>query len=144
MTTALSELSDYITTEDPFDAVLGFSQGAALAATLLARPTSTTPPFRLAIFICGAIPGDSSALRGGNLRALDPLSDAGAIKIPTAHILGKKDPVRHESVVLRDVCDEKGKRVFEFEGGHEVPRGRDSKEMVAVIRDVLDGVMFAQ
>jgi hypothetical protein len=122
-----------------------------MAATLLSHhfhtTRSTPPPFRLAVFICGAIPGDFSALKSGELRALDPNGkDGGVIAIPTAHVIGQKDPVMHDSEVLRDVCDKGMRRVFESEGGHDIPRApRETvKEMVGVIRDVVDRATFAQ
>ncbi|RMD42203.1 hypothetical protein DV735_g2934, partial [Chaetothyriales sp. CBS 134920] len=46
--------------EGPFDAVMGFSQGAALAASILLRHEKEKPleasPFRFAVFICGSLP----------------------------------------------------------------------------------------
>lgn len=51
---------DVIREDGPFDAVMGFSQGAALAASVLLHHQISfpqePPPFRLAIFICGSLP----------------------------------------------------------------------------------------
>ncbi|OKL56915.1 hypothetical protein UA08_07742 [Talaromyces atroroseus] len=46
--------------DGPFDGVMGFSQGAALAASILLHHEKNTPletpPFRFAIFICASLP----------------------------------------------------------------------------------------
>ncbi|KAF7587314.1 hypothetical protein BBP40_007399, partial [Aspergillus hancockii] len=53
-------LLDYISNNGPYDAVMAFSQGCALAAaTLLLHAHETPlspPPFKAAIFICGGPP----------------------------------------------------------------------------------------
>lgn len=53
--------------EGPFDAVLGFSQGAALAAAVVlneAMKPSLADPFKMAVFLSSTMPFD---LRGGKL-----------------------------------------------------------------------------
>ncbi len=57
------ELSELIASEGPFDGVLGYSGGAALAAQLIIRHREENPfspsserPFRFAVFINGATP----------------------------------------------------------------------------------------
>ncbi|KAI4182055.1 MAG: hypothetical protein L6R41_006235 [Letrouitia leprolyta] len=72
---------DFIDEEGPFDAVIGFSQGAALASSLMlqrAKDTSAEPLFQLAIFLCASLPFDIDAppvvvrkAPGGRLRFLD-------------------------------------------------------------------------
>jgi hypothetical protein len=58
-----TELEELITREGPFDGVLGYSGGAALAAEIIIRDAMANPfslpeerPFRFAIFINGASP----------------------------------------------------------------------------------------
>ena len=57
---AVDTVLDVINTEGPYDAVLGFSNGAALAATVLAaaaeRNPRDSPPFRAAVFFCSITP----------------------------------------------------------------------------------------
>jgi pimeloyl-ACP methyl ester carboxylesterase len=57
---ALDVLQDIIEEDGPFDGVIGFSQGAALAASLLLYHQLQTPqkplPFKMAIFIAGGLP----------------------------------------------------------------------------------------
>ncbi|KAL2008391.1 hypothetical protein VTN00DRAFT_8373 [Thermoascus crustaceus] len=55
-------LADLVSRSGPYDAVMTFSQGCALAATALLHhqaqsdPSSSPPPFKAAIFICGGAP----------------------------------------------------------------------------------------
>ncbi|KZF20980.1 hypothetical protein L228DRAFT_262056 [Xylona heveae TC161] len=57
---AKAELLDIIETEGPFDACLGFSQGAALLAAVMIDHQKNNPfgpnLFKLAVFICGGAP----------------------------------------------------------------------------------------
>jgi len=57
---AKAELLDLIETEGPFDACLGFSQGAALLSAVMIDHQKTNPfgpgLFKLAIFICAGAP----------------------------------------------------------------------------------------
>jgi pimeloyl-ACP methyl ester carboxylesterase len=57
---ALATLKEIIKEDGPFDGVIGFSQGAALAASLLLCHQSDTPqkspPFKVAVFIAGGLP----------------------------------------------------------------------------------------
>lgn len=131
--------------EGPFDAVLGFSQGALLAATLIvkhARESSvpTNPTFKFAIFIY--VPGavdDRTKGRMVSFRSYGIL-----IQLPTAHIIGSKDPGLEGSVKLSKVCDEKTKKVFEHSQGHEAPRGsKITLDMAQCITRVINKVDFA-
>lgn len=55
-----SWLADHLAREGPYDAVMGFSQGCYVAASLLllhrANRPLEPPPFKAAIFICGGAP----------------------------------------------------------------------------------------
>ena len=55
---AVDDLATYVAEHGPFDAIMGFSLGAALAATLLLRAESQQArlPIRCAIFLCGVLP----------------------------------------------------------------------------------------
>ncbi|PQE09955.1 EF-hand calcium-binding domain protein [Rutstroemia sp. NJR-2017a BVV2] len=54
--------------------------------------------------------------------------EEGKIGIRTVHVIGKKDPRRLAGLCLVGLCSEEGRRVWEFEGGHEVPRKGDAVE----------------
>ena len=117
---AVDDLSAYVSTEGPFDGVMGFSQGAALAAMLLARDTSSVP-FSFAIFLCAGLPFCEASLRKGVLRHLDATVDRELIRVPTAHIVGAKDDALEASLGLRDLCYGRVRGFFDHGAGHEVP-----------------------
>jgi len=104
----------------PFDGVLGFSQGAASAATIIALlegisqyagPRPSHPPLRFGILISGFKPLDVE---------LSPLFER-SITTPTLHVLGRTDVVvsnaRSQSLV--NACE--SPRVEWHDGGHHIP-----------------------
>ncbi|KAF8320347.1 hypothetical protein DL93DRAFT_2073927 [Clavulina sp. PMI_390] len=106
--------------EVPFDGVLGFSQGAAMAALLVAlleRPDDLPsakinhPPMRFGVFVSGFKPLDLSISRIFEK----------PITTPTVHALGKTDVIVSikRSQTLIDACQ--APRVEWHEGGHHIP-----------------------
>lgn len=61
----MDDLEEYVKSEGPFDGVLAFSQGAALAAMLIARDTFPAP-FAFAVFICGGPPFSEKEIKETN------------------------------------------------------------------------------
>lgn len=147
---ALANLERYIAHHGPFDGVLAFSQGAALAATHIVRMARRTPaarPFRLAIFIAGGVAVDPDRLMDhGELLQLSPETDAdaGAIAIPSAHIYGRNDDLwPGSSETLSSLCLEELRSVYVHQGGHEIPGSSGSSRgdlagTVHVIRRAVD------
>ena len=117
---AVDDLSTFVSSEGPFHGVMGFSQGAALAAMLFARNPSSVP-FSFAIFLCAGLPFCERSLRQGMLRHLDPRVDGELIRVPTAHIVGAKDDALESSLKLKDLCDSRVRGYFDHGAGHEVP-----------------------
>lgn len=103
----------------PFDGVLGFSQGAALAASLIIHHSKTRPQepalFKIAVFICGAAPWDPA----GTQRIAR--ENAHPIMIPTANIVGNLDPLHPESLKLFDLCEPSQASFYDHGLGHQVP-----------------------
>lgn len=149
---ALSQLESYIQEEGPFDGVLGFSQGAALAATYLARLSRDRPskpvPSRCAIFFCGGIPFDPQALDQGEIRLLDPKVTEPLLGLPTANIWGRNDSVwPGSSEVLYALCKDTYKNVYIHEEGHSIPGPRAKEAVqgcVRAIRRVIDQAEMLQ
>lgn len=57
------------------------------------------------------------------------------IKIPTAHIYGAKDPRWPAGIQLAYFCDDR--RMFDHEGGHDIPRTTDvSLRIAELVKDV--------
>lgn len=58
-----------------------------------------------------------------------------SIDIPTVHIYGNKDPRYTSGVMLSGLCDDDKRRVFDHEGGHEIPRSEAvSREIARLVR----------
>ena len=59
---AIDDVAASVSAEGPFDDVVGFSQGAAPAAILLAR-RSPAESFRFVVFLCPGLPLCEASLR---------------------------------------------------------------------------------
>ena len=87
---------NFIEDEGPFDGVIGFSQGAALASSLMLRRaqyTTLEPLFQLAIFICASLPFNLDAPPvivkkgpGERMRFLDADASNGGREIPQSSV----------------------------------------------------------
>ncbi|KAF5020448.1 hypothetical protein F66182_7527 [Fusarium sp. NRRL 66182] len=121
---AVDDLSEYIAEEGPFDGVLGFSQGASLAAMIMVRARhANPPPFQFAVFFCAGLPYCEKALRAGKLKLLKADETSGpVIHVPTANIFGTKDPDLSDSKALVELCQPWGRVVLDHGAGHEIPR----------------------
>jgi predicted esterase len=127
---------------------MGFSQGASLAATYIVRKTqqdqaeaALKPAFKCAVFICG---GDAFDLNGEGAVLTASLVGQ-VIDVPTAHIVGSKDPYLQASLRLIEICNRESRVVYEHRGDHEVPRDiKTTKEMVCAIKDVIDKAHLKQ
>lgn len=103
--------------ERPFDGVLGFSEGACVAASYIFRQaTENHCPFKFAIFICGTPPYDWR-------RNLSILADETSwrMDIPTAHIVGSKDLGYKLSLALFNLSNQNTARIFDHGGPHGIP-----------------------
>ena len=96
----------------PFDAVIGTSQGATQAASLIARAPTL---FRAAVFVVGRLPRTAAMLAQFKTATID---------IPTAHVLGTRDPIKWQSDLLVDRCP--GAEVLEVNSGHAISLGEGS------------------
>ncbi|CUS15434.1 unnamed protein product [Tuber aestivum] len=126
-------LSNYLDTNGPFDGVIGFSQGAALAAMLLSllernpnrkKPesfTATHPPFNFGVCYSG-------------FRATENFDYFYEPKIetPVLHVLGSLDTVVDEerSLKLSRACVGGDERRVYHPGGHYLPAGKQYANML--------------
>jgi pimeloyl-ACP methyl ester carboxylesterase len=144
---ALEQLASYTDAEGPFDAVIGFSQGASLAAMHLLRHAQESPdappPFRCGIFLSSIAVCDPAALmRHGTVRMLNGKlpPQTPPIQVPTAHIWGVNDPSREDSQQLRQLCAPTASHAFIHGDGHIIPglaAKDDLTSMVKIIRRAL-------
>ncbi|PLB37284.1 serine hydrolase FSH [Aspergillus candidus] len=131
---AINYTMNIIHREGPFDAVLSFSQGAALAAATIlhhARANPSAPPlFKLAVFICGAAP---YTLDGKEI--LDRAPDAPyPLTVPTVHIVGRQDTLYPWSMRLYGLCDPARAELYDHGSKHHIPFDvRNTEAMLGVI-----------
>jgi predicted esterase len=152
MNLAISQLSHYIDSEGPFDGVIGYSQGASLAATFLIRYAQQHPssplPFKCAIFFSGGKPLNPSMLDMGKLELIDPKVTGTLLKLPTANIWGRNDMLwPGSSEVLCDICEEGTRSVALHDEGHDIPgvRAKDAvQSAVRAIRRAVDKALINQ
>ncbi|CAD6587821.1 MAG: hypothetical protein ASARMPRED_003252 [Alectoria sarmentosa] len=140
------EYLDEIVEEDgPFEGILGFSQGAEVAASFLLYQ-SPNVTFSFAIFIGGTPPFDVSALAAG--KDVIPVKMHGdthsaRIEIPTAHIIGRSDAYREFSKVIVTLCNPRETKVYDHKGAHVVPRGQEAMEdLTAALDWVVNRAMY--
>jgi hypothetical protein len=147
----------------PFDGIIGFSQGAALAASYLLYNNGLWG-IRFAVFICGTRPWDISGKR--RLECSDVIkghewlancSDAPSLEherepvspdweaaglrrigLPTAHIHGKHDEWLEDSRHVFAMCEPRSATVWEHASGHTIPVDRKN---TAIIADVVRAVI---
>jgi predicted esterase len=107
-------------------ALLGFSQGAMLAATLAALAArGEFPELRCAVLIAGAIP---------RARELAPLFDA-PIAVPSLHVWGERDALTGGSAPrLAERFQEAQRETAIWPGSHTIPPGGDA--LTAIVRFV--------
>jgi predicted esterase len=110
--------------ETEFVGVLGFSQGAKLAAgLLLEQQIRKRRGFRFGVLLMGVSPPLVSGLTDEE--------KATRIKVPSVVVLGKEDPWREEGQKLYDEFWEVGKAsLLELEIGHRLPNVEAENRMI--------------
>lgn len=114
--TALESIKQCIKDQGPFTGVIGFSQGAALAAMVTGQmqELGNPEPLQFAIYFSGF--AKNVALAKKYL--------AGPITVPTLHVIGELDSVVPSEVsesMFKTYFDPKISTIFKHPGGHFVP-----------------------
>ncbi|KAG9144664.1 hypothetical protein Leryth_024130 [Lithospermum erythrorhizon] len=112
----ISCLCDYITNNGPFDCLLGFSQGAALAGLLLGYKAQGNilkynPEFKLVISISGSKFREPTICK---------VAYAEPIMVKSVHLIGEKDWLKLPSEELATAFEKP--LVIRHAQGHTVPR----------------------
>jgi predicted esterase len=142
MATAISQFEAYLAAEGPFDGVIGYSQGAILAATYMIHFSQLYPsaplPFKCAIFFSGGRPLDPHALGKGDLILIDPEQQvAPLLTLPTANIWGRNDPLwPGSSETLWKLCDPANRTSFIHDEGHDIPGARAKDAVLGSVRAI--------
>lgn len=128
---AIEQLHKYISAEGPFDAVMGFSGGAVLAASYIMQQEQS---FQCAIFFSSA----ASVVELTYLGLLDDHGDVlrnSIIRMPTVHIWGANDRTAPSGGAdLSKLCDPAQRLILVHNGAHEFPRGDYLTQAVHCIR----------
>jgi predicted esterase len=140
---AYDMLYETIEEDGPFDGILGFSHGGALATGFIAHH-ATHNPYGSPLFRCAVFFNSLPPFRMNEEQI--PVFEKGLegkIKIPTLHVMGNKDFVYKYSLNLYDLCDLKSSAHLVHDKGHEIPTdGKMVAKMAAAIRDLSIRSMF--
>lgn len=125
--------------DGPFDGIIGYSEGATVAGTLLLRERLRAEEkgipamFKCAIFFMGWPPMDPRTY-------YVVLQDESLwrIELPTCHIIGSLDPYLDGSMALYNVCDPDTAFIFDTGKGHTLPREKTMvKELGDTVRNMI-------
>ena len=130
---ALQNLHGYLVEEGPFDGVVAFSQGSALAASYMIQNQigNSMPMWKFAVLFSGE-PGELL-----DERRKEESTD-GIITIPTLHVWGATDTTNPTQTALlyRQCCSTKRSK-FVHQGAHEIPSSsKDVAEIARLIRRI--------
>ena len=138
---ALDDVLGTIDADANVDALLGYSEGAMVGASVIVeearRAARTGRPHRIkfAVFISGAPP-----LRLEGHRIVSCLKDESGvvIDVPTFHIFGCDDAFLTSAVALYNVCNPATAKMYDHGLGHIVPR---DSENVGLLGEILAQVV---
>ncbi|KAH7488546.1 hypothetical protein PRIC1_007340 [Phytophthora ramorum] len=132
---SMMRIDEELRRHGPFDVVIGFSQGAALLTilTMWYLHHGNVRWWKLVICVGGV------DVSGVNVRSLflDKLGNRMSVPMPSIHLIGKTDPLYHESHRLAlswaDKADPNdfNKWIYEHDGGHKFPSVSRNREFYA-------------
>lgn len=129
------DLLDVVSSQGPFDSLMGFSEGGAVAAWMLienAKLPLTFGPLRCAIFFSAAVPFHPDVIRTGIVKPVDPAIESETIKVPTAHIWSCENDVNGEAArTLATLCAAETRETFVHTLGHNVPGSKSDSDALA-------------
>ena len=129
---ALEYLHNIMEDEGPFEGVIGISEGASVAATLLiedlqaCKARQTRSHFRCGIFYIGA-----PAWWPDGTRAWLAEEHGQMIDLPTCHIMGANDVFKMGGEALLKICDSDKALVITDPGGHRIPQDYETNKLMA-------------
>ena len=120
--------------DGPFDGILGFSEGASVAASLMLRRAaqSRVPLFKFAIFFCAIL-----TFRFDDEGAILADERPERINVPTLHLTGARDPARLSSLTLYNLCDRQSAILYDHGKGHTIPWGPSTEEIAKRVRETM-------
>jgi predicted esterase len=128
---AIDLLYEVIEEQGPFDAIIGFSQGATIATIFMLQHMikhPLDPPyalFKYALLFCGAVFVDPNGITRGSKGIQDV-----KIRIPSLHVYGEKDEVLKDSLALSKHYDKSCAEAFMHKLGHTIPKDTNTVSMI--------------
>ncbi|CAG8364238.1 unnamed protein product [Penicillium salamii] len=128
--------------DDEFEGLIGYSEGASVAASLLMEEQRRAelgrkPRIKCAVLFSGWPPVHPTT---GKLVVADDF-DTEPITIPTCHVIGASDPFLDGSMTLYNMCDPDTADLFDHGGGHVLPRAKKNvDELASVIHEMINSV----
>ncbi|KAJ5082273.1 hypothetical protein N7532_011316 [Penicillium argentinense] len=142
----LERLIGIIDEDLEIDAVIGYSEGGQIAASLLIeeerrrKSQGRIPRLKFALFFSGWPPLEPNK---GNIMVGEEDADP-LISIPTCHIIGAQDPFLDGSMVLYNMCEPDTAELYDHGGGHMIPRVKKTVDDLArFVREQMDAVEAA-
>ncbi|RLN49052.1 hypothetical protein BBJ29_006209 [Phytophthora kernoviae] len=125
---SLDFLTGQVQALGPVDALLGFSQGAAVATLLTAHYLATYGyvPWKVCVLVGGFYPRSQETQE---LLDLAKTGVDGAIDVPSVHVIGKADPLAPKSEKLVRSFTATRRVKLEHEEGHKFPSPIKYKQM---------------
>lgn len=127
---SFATLDNLISSQGPFDGILGFSQGGAMVVTYLSS-ASARASFRFAVIFCGYVPSTHKGLEA-------QINAAAPISTPTAVYYGTGDPIISNAMTLAAADKFSSSTIVSDGGGHAPP---SSGAALAAIVDFVNGFL---
>ncbi|KAH7310725.1 serine hydrolase-domain-containing protein [Stachybotrys elegans] len=135
----IEDLLDQAAAEGPFDGIIGFSEGGAVAANMMIMDGQDDPPwcnFKCGIFFCALTPVDMTSI-AREMRSLSQAQDGILLKVPTAHIWAEGgDQYPDMGRELVDLCDGGLREEVIHSLGHEIPGSRSDEFLRDTVRAI--------
>ncbi|KAJ5361542.1 hypothetical protein N7541_002386 [Penicillium brevicompactum] len=138
----MERLIGVLDSEGDIEGVIGYSEGAQVAASLLMEEKrradlGRTPRIKCALLFHGWPPIDPVS---GKMVVIDDF-ETEPITIPTCHVIGAIDPFLDGSMALYNMCDPDTADLFDHGGGHVLPRAKHyCDELSAVVHEMINSV----
>lgn len=136
----LDRLYRVLDNDGPFDGIIGYSEGACVAAAFVidylrkCAKKEIQVSLKCAVFISG---GPPTLLDGSGFILADEYGQT--ITMPTCHIIGYNDSLIDGAVALYHLCDGASATIVDHGRGHSVPRDPSSSKLILQgIRDLIE------
>lgn len=140
------DLRDFFQAHGPFFGLMGFSEGASVAATVLIqdmRQHGGSLGIKCGIFFCGVPPLDLGLERGSNsgncgeIRPFEETVDGVLLRLPTAHVWSRSGDV-HPGMGqgLVALCEKGVREEVPHDLGHDIPGAQSNVAWKETIRAI--------